>query len=250
MKAGDCMKTKISYGRSEDAWRGYEQFILKYIDDHHVRKVCDVGGGANPLLSAEDIAKHAIEYHIVDISETELNKGSVDCIKVVADVASSDFCLDSRFDLVISKMLLEHIDDAEQFHKNVLGLLNDEGVAIHFFPTLYTLPFLVNHLAPEFLAEKLYNAVAARDKYQHAKFTAYYHWCRGPYKKQILRFVRLGYDVVEYQGFFGHSGYYRKINQLKKLHELKTDYLIDRPSPYLTSYAIVVLKKAASVLNG
>ena len=84
-------------------------------------------------------------------------------------------------------MLAEHVSDAEQFHRNVFKILADNWQAVHFFPTLYTLPFLVNYLAPEYLAEKLLNVFAPRDKYQNAKFPAYYRWCRGPIRGQIQK---------------------------------------------------------------
>lgn len=240
----DQMTTRVYYGRSIEAWEGYEQLLGRFIDDLQAKKVCDIGGGANPLLTPDFVKTRDLEYSILDISEAELMKGPVNYHKIVADVASRDFAIENKFDLVFSKMLLEHLANAEQFHKNVLTLLNHGGMAIHFFPTLYTVPFLVNLLAPEFLAKILYNAFGARDKYQHAKFTAYYRWCRGPSNKQIKKYISLGYEVVEYGGFFGHSGYYQKTNFLRKLHELKTDYLTNNPSPYFTSYAFVVLRKA------
>lgn len=238
------MTTKISYGRSEDAWHGYDQFLVDLIDKYDAKSICDIGGGANPVLNQGYILKKGVNYSILDISETEVEKAPRDYKKIVADIASPEFVLQNEFDFVFSKMLAEHIKDAEQFHKNALKLLTDGGLAVHFFPTLYALPFLVNYLAPEKFSETLLRLFAPRDEYQHAKFPAYYDWCRGPTGSQMQKFNRIGYEVIEYRGFFGHGAYYNKIRPLKKLHEFKTKYLLKNPHPYFTSFAYVVLRKS------
>jgi hypothetical protein len=38
------------------------------------KNICEIGGGANPLLILDFIRKNDIEYSILDISEIELNK--------------------------------------------------------------------------------------------------------------------------------------------------------------------------------
>ncbi len=208
------MATNISYGKTQDAWQGFTLFLTNLINENHISKVCDIGGGANPVFSEDYIKEKHLDYTLLDISEEELSKAPKDYNKVLADIASPDFVLTSQYDLVFSKMLAEHISNAEQFHKNVLSCLANNGLAVHFFPTLYTLPFLANYLFPEYIADILLNKFAPRNKHQHNKFPAYYQWCRGPSRKQIQRFISLGYDVVEYRGFFGHSGYYNKVKVL------------------------------------
>lgn len=237
--------TKVVYGDTEDAWVDYGPFIKNLITENRLSAICDIGGGANPVVDMEFIGEHALEYHLLDISQPELEKAPVCYQKIHADIASTDFQAPKRFDLIFSKMLAEHIPNAEQFHKNVLHSLADDGLAVHFFPTLFTIPFLVNYLLPERLTSTLLNFFSPRDRHQHEKFPAYYEWCRGPTHKQMQRFTDMGYEIVEYHGFFGHSGYYKRVPILKTLHALKTHYLLKNPHPALTSYAYVVLKKAA-----
>lgn len=241
--SGDFVDTIIKFGLSEDAWEGYEEFLKALIDKHFIKNICEVGGGANPLFPAVDIEEKGIGYSILDISESELDKAPNNYNKIVADITLPDFDIDKRFGLVFSRMLAEHISDPAQFHKNIFEMLSVDGLAVHFFPTLYTLPFLVNCLLPDRLTEILLNVFAPRDKYQHAKFPPYYRWCRGPLRNQMRRFVNLGYEVVEYRGFFGHSGYYKKLKILNIIHDMKTRYLLSNPNPLFTSYAYVVLRK-------
>jgi hypothetical protein len=140
-------------------------------------------------------------------------------------------------------MVAEHVKDGRQFHKNVRTILRENGLAVHFFPTLYALPFLLNRLSPEVLVDKLASVLTPRDRHQHARFPAYYDWCRGPLRSQVKKFEELGYQVLEYRGFFGHAGYYRRIPFMKRLHELNTSWFLRMPNPLFTSYAYVVLRK-------
>jgi SAM-dependent methyltransferase len=190
------------------------------------------------------VNQKGIAYSIMDISATELQKAPVGYDKIVADAGSAGFAVNKQFDLVFSRMLIEHIRDAGQFHKNVLTLLAPGGLAVHFFPTLFTMPYIVNYLVPERLSRTLWSCFAKRDEYKNGKFPAYYSWCRGPVRSQISKFQHIGFDVLEYRGFFGHHGYYKKIGFLKKLHDIKTQYLLKRPNPLFTSYAYVILKKS------
>jgi len=195
------------------------------------------------LSSQEYIEKKGINYTILDISEDELKKAPSGYKKLAANIASPELSLgDVSFDLVFSKMLAEHIRNGEQFHKNILRILARKGLAIHFFPTMYSFPFIVNKLVPERLADKLLNIFAPRDRYQHEKFPAYYSWCYGPTRKQMHEFNSLGYEVIEYRGFYGHS-YYRKVAPLRMLHDVKTRFFLRNPNPNFVNYAYVVLKK-------
>jgi hypothetical protein len=239
MQRNDWMTTHIVYGRSEDLFRVYKQLILELIHQNNIRRVCDIGGGANPLLNSDYIHQSGIGYSIVDISQAELAKASMDCAKIQADIASPDFSVDQKFDLVFSKIYQMQSNFTEMCYEYWLKM----GLQSTFFPTLYSSPFLVNYIVPEYLAETLLAMISPRDKHQHAKFPAYYRWCRGPIRSQVQRFGDLGYDVVEYRGLFGH-GYYKNIKILDKLHDLKTKYLLRHSNPFLTSYAYVVLKNA------
>ncbi|MGI0025065.1 MAG: hypothetical protein ACREA4_07970, partial [Nitrososphaera sp.] len=89
----------------------------------------------------------------------------------------------------------------------------------------------------------LLDVFAPRDRYHHGKFPSYYSWCRGPTKKQLDRFIDLGYSVMEYRGFFGHENYYQKLPFAQKISRKIASSLLRHPIAHLTSYAYVVLKK-------
>ena len=234
---------KISYGRSEDAWHGFEILILSLITKYEIKSICDIGGGANPILNEDSIKKLKINYTILDISEIELQKTSNLFDKILADVSSTNFNINRKFDLVVSKMLAEHIADAEQFHINIRTILNKNGLAIHFFPTLYALPFCLNYLLPNKFSGILLNFVSPRDKFRYPKFPAYYNICKGPIRSQLKILKKFGYDIIEYKAFFGH-GYYDNFRILKILHNHIVKLLLKYPINLFSSFSYVILRKS------
>lgn len=238
-------KGAVSFGASETAWSNFEKFVEEKIADGEHKDICEVGGGANPSLRRSFVLEHDLNYVILDISDQELAKAPASYRKITADIADPELNVEPEYDLVFSRMLAEHVRDGHTFHRNVRKLLKVNGIAIHFFPTLYAPPFVINRLLPERLAEALLHLVQsgrASEGY-HGKFPAYYSWCRGPSRGQIKRLENLGYEIEEYLGFFGHSAYYDKMKFLKRLHDGLCRWLVRHPVTHLTSFAWLVLRK-------
>jgi SAM-dependent methyltransferase len=210
------------------------------------RRVVDIGGGANPLVSLDFVRTHGITYTILDISADELAKAPDGYETMQADIGAPDLTVDGEHDLVISKMLAEHIDDAESFHRNVYALLRPGGRAIHLFPTLYAPPFVVNRLVPERLSRSMLRRVSGHERVHRGelrKFPAYYHWCRGPSPRQLARFERLGFEVERYVGYFGSTAYFTRFPRLARTDDAIARWLVDHPAPWITTYARVTLRK-------
>ncbi len=233
---------RIAYAPARTAWDNYHRELVELIERHDVRSVCEVGGGANPALAPDEVARRQLDYTLLDVDERELAKAPEGYQKLRADVCMLPRELAGRFDLVVSRMVLEHLDDAERVHRSVLGVLRPGGLAFHFFPTLYALPFVANRLMSEHWSARLLTALAPRDPQRAGKFPAHYRWCRGPSRPQIERFERVGFEVVAYRGFFGHD-YYARIPLVRHVERLANRLLVRHPLPCLTSYAQVLLRK-------
>lgn len=223
-------------------WGKMPLFIKEIIISYNLKKILEIGSGANPTIDVSTVRDLNLEYTTSDIEEGELNKADDIYKKVILDLSSEKIDLTERYDLIFSRMLGEHISDGEVFHKNIYKLLNPNGLSAHCFSTLYALPFLLNRFMPESLSDILLGKFAPRDEEKHGKFIAYYSWSRGPSKKMIEKFIVIGFEIIEYNGYFGHN-YYKKISPLNKLEQLKAKWLVKYPIPLLTSYATVVLKK-------
>lgn len=237
--------TKISYGLSGEAWQNIVPKLEQIIRTHDIRRVIELGGGANPTFSLDFVKENGLEYTLLDISQVELDKAPHGYMKLQADICAEGFAIPGGYDLAFSRMLAEHVVNGERFHRNVGALLRPGGLAFHFFPTLYAPPFVVNYLLPEAAAEWLLHLLqpGRESSGKLGKFPARYQWCRGPLKSQINRLEQVGYDVEEYSGFFGHDPYYRKIPILYRLHQFLSKLLSRHPIAALTSFAYVLLAR-------
>jgi hypothetical protein len=211
-----------------------------------VTRVCDVGGGAHPVVELPRIRRLRLEYTVFDLSPGQLDRagsgyetwsGNVLDRGDVAELVRSR----GPFDLALSRWTAEHMSDGRLFHENVYAMLRPGGTAIHLFPTLYSLPFVVNHVLSTDLSERLLFWAFPR---RHTKFPTHYSWCRGPTHRQITRLESIGYELVRYTGFFGHD-FYRKLGPLHHANGLLAATLTKHPLPSLTSFSLVVLRRPA-----
>lgn len=239
-----------SYHADEHAWPSFDAVVRALAAQPGVRRVCDVGGGANPALPLDFIQENGLEYVVLDISPAELDKAPSEYLKLEADITADDIKRaigahrGTGFDLVFSKMLAEHVPNGSMFHRNVNWLLSDGGRAVHFFPTLYAPVFLANLLLPQKISEWMMLKIDKQRNPEglHGKFKAYYRWCRGPSARQFRRFESVGFEVEDFRAFFGLRGYLRPIG-LGGIDAVATRFLLAHPVPALTSYGIVTLRK-------
>ncbi len=214
------------------------------------RRFCDVGGGANPIVSTRKIDQLELEYVLLDSSSEELEKapGSYQTYQAsILDPGAISKLLQSggHFDVVASRWTAEHMPDGRAFHEQVHAMLKPGGVAVHLFPTLYSLPFVVNRLLPDAASSRLLSGSGGGGRAsegQHPKFPSYYSWCRGPSRRQLARLASVGFKVESYTGFYGH-GYYRRLRPLDALHRRASRYLLAHPVADLTSFALLVLRR-------
>ncbi|HEY7675673.1 MAG TPA: methyltransferase domain-containing protein [Candidatus Methylomirabilis sp.] len=235
---------RIRYTLWTEAWAEYAARLESLAARPNVKSVLEIGGGANPALSLDFVRRRGLDYTVLDISAEELAKAPDGFAKICADITALDFTRLGKYDFVFSKMVAEHVSSGRDFHKNVLRLLPVNGIACHFFSTLWALPFVTNRVLPERLAAWGLGLLQdGRDsRGRQGKFPAYYSWCRGPLAGQIARFGCLGYRVEEYVGCFGH-GYYGKLKRLQRGQERLSGLLLRHPVPWFTSYAYVVLAR-------
>ncbi len=241
MPSGD----PVAYGWVGDAEGLFREEIDRVLGDG-ARRVCDVGGGASPAVRLARIEKEDLDYVVFDVSGGELNEapeGYATFEGSILDDTAVAALLERHgpFDLVVTRWAAEHMPDGRHFHANVYKLLAPGGRAVHIFPTLYALPFVVNRLLPDRASwTLLLTAYQGRTK----KFPAYYSWCRGPSARQLARLRSVGYEVEHYVGFFGH-GFYRRLGPLAALHKRVVTWLVSHPSPTLTSFAVLVARRPA-----
>lgn len=241
----DDSSANIEFGSSNGAWR-FSDWVEETIEELSVHAVCEVGGGAKPLLDGRAVAARGLDYVVADRSPSELGKARGAHARVVADLGQEGFEPFGRFDLVCSRMVLEHVRNPRRFHENVWSLLRPGGVALHFFSTLYDVPFLLNRVLPENVVDRLLRAAQPNRQPDGdaAKFPALYRWCRGPTARQLRRLESTGFEVERYVGFFGHS-YLARVPPLQRLEDRWADLFLRHPTPWLTTFAWLRLRRPA-----
>jgi SAM-dependent methyltransferase len=226
-------------------WAGAPRFFESLLSRYSSKCILEIGSGANPTLAAEFVRKNGLAYVTSDIDPEELDKADPAFERLLVDlsVKEIDPALTEKFDCVLSRMVGEHVSDGHQYHENIYKVLRPGGISAHCFSTLWTLPFAINRVVPEFVSDRLLNIFAPRNGHRHGKFKAYYSWSRGPSKSMIRRFEDLGFEIVCYTGYFGHSYYRKKLPLLQHLENLKSKLLLDHPVPSLCSYSTLILRK-------
>ena len=153
------MQKTITYPTLDviDNFPSYEKaapYLRQIITEHNYKLIADIGGGANPMLGHEFILANGIQYCLIDKSTSELKRADPIYDKIEADAASSNDVFQKqiagrKFDLIFSHMLLEHIEDPLQAHRNFFNALNPGGRCVHIYPSPNNLPLALNRLLPE-----------------------------------------------------------------------------------------------------
>lgn len=226
-----------------EGWEKFPAFIEKIITHHSLKRLCEVGAGANPAIRPEFVRAHRLHYKAVDSSSGEVLKSRR------AEASVFDVCVpnttlpDGPFDLICSRMTAEHFQNSEHAYRNMLNALAPGGLSVHSFATLYISPFLLNRILPGLVSDLLLNLFAPRNRERHDKFKAYYSHCRGPLPSQLAFFRQLGYEIVEYRAYFGHRYYEAKLPLLHYVQQKVTRLLLKAPKALFTSYATVILRR-------
>lgn len=223
----------------------FPEFVRDLIAQRSARSVCDMGGGANPILSLEEIASMGLRYVLADVSTTELAKAppGYETRTLAMSGSSIDFG-GEPFDLVISRFVVEHIADPASFHTAVRDALIPGGFAAHFFPTLPSPPFVLNRILghrARRLVDLLQPGLRNEDG-RLGKFRPYYRWCEGPTRRQYRRFDSIGFGIEQYIVLVGHA-YHARFSALHHAATAVSHALVRLRVPAVATYAILVLRR-------
>jgi SAM-dependent methyltransferase len=229
------------------AWEHYEPTILALADQFGLHRVCEIGGGRDPLFTAEQAHRHGLDLTVNDIDAGELAltpKGLKTArFDIAGDLSEPDVSR-GGYDLMVSRMVFEHIHDVERAWTNIHALLAPGGVALAFFPTLWAPVFALNHVLPEKASRAIVHALypARRDGGGDPKFPALYDWCRGSGTTLLPMLNRAGFRDAHVQPFWGHD-YFKRMPGLREL-----DHGLNRLAArvnwtFVTTHAYVVVRK-------
>ena len=232
---------------SQWAWDNYEATILDLARQFRLARICEIGGGRDPLFSADAAARHGLDLTVNDIDAGELAltpKGLKTArFDIAGDLSEPDVAR-CGYDLMVSRMVFEHVHDVERAWSNIHALLAPGGVALAFFPTLWAPVFALNHMLPEGASRAIVHALfpGRRDGGGDPKFPAFYDWCRGSRGRLAPMLNRAGFSDVHIQRFWGH-GYFERMPGLKQADHAFNALAAKIGWDFVTTYAYVVVRK-------
>ena len=207
------------------AWDNYKTTVMGFIrhcrengrvgPDGRVRML-EIGGGRGPLLTPDEADSAGVRLTVNDIDARELAMASDRFDKACFDVSAGfDPQWAGSFDLLVSKMVFEHVKGAPKAWTNARALLAPGGVAMAFHPVLYAPPFVVNWLMPETLtARVLRYFFPDRHDGDYPKFPARYEMCFAMPSKVAPILADCGFSETLIAPFFGHR-YFRHLPGLR-----------------------------------
>lgn len=230
------------------AWENYEPTILGLARQFGLRRVCEIGGGRDPLFSAEEAARHGIDLIVndIDAGELALTPAGLKTARfdIAGDLSEPDIVRGS-YDLMVSRMVFEHVHDVERAWANIHALLAPGGVALAFFPTLWAPVFALNHVLPERASRAIVHALypARREGGNDPKFPAFYDWCRGNPALLAPMLERAGFSDVHVQPFWGHD-YFKRMPGLRHADHAFNALAAKIGWHFVTTHAYAVVRKA------
>lgn len=232
---------------SDWAWDNYDKIIPAISRHFGLKHMCEIGGGRDPLFRQDEARALGLEFTINDIDPGELALAPDGYKKACFDISGDLWTLPQQpgpYDLMVSRMVFEHVADVEKAWNNVHALLAPGGVALCFFPTLYAWPFVINHIIPETLSHKIVHALFPnrRDGGGDPKFPAVYDWCYGRESKLRPMLAKAGFSDIHVQPFWGQH-YLARFPVLRNV-DAALDRLLARLDWRLfTSYTYVIVRK-------
>lgn len=229
------------------SWANYKTMILAMAQDYGLRQHLEIGGGRDPLFTAEEVAEHDFEVTVNDILPSELDLVPPGFATLCCDIASPstpDIIGREQFDFAYCRMVMEHVPDVAQMWRNIHALLVPGGAALSFFPTLFAPPFLLNELMPEGISRAVLHTLFPdrADDGGNPKFPAHYDRCRGRESVIVPLLTELGFHEVVVLPFYGYS-YFWNIPGLKQIDAAFTKLAQARDWRTFTSFAFVIARK-------
>lgn len=234
-------------GHSTDwiwAWETYKELITALGNEMGLMRHLEVGGGRHPLFTPDEAAEHGFEITVNDISAEELARGPREFDKLHCDIASREALEPTAlgaYDLVYSKMVMEHVRDAAQMWRNQHDLLAPGGLALAFVPTLFAPAFTANHVLPDPVSSAIVGKMFPGRSWEGSdpKFPAHYDLCFGDPRKVEPTLREIGFAEVHVLPFYGYS-YFDGLPGLRRADRWFTEWARRGDRRRFTSFAYIV----------
>jgi len=162
-------------------------------------RVLDVCGGRAPCFDAATVQRFGLHVTGLDISAAELACATPGVYQATIVGDAGNRTIPGRYDLILSRAVLEHVADARAAIANLSSALAQGGTMAHFIPCRNA-PFAVlNRLLGTGMAQRLLWSIYP-ETVGIAGFPAYYRYCAPSQMAALCR--GNGLEVAEVRPYF------------------------------------------------
>lgn len=218
-------------------WRRFQEdaaALIRGLPDGAI--VLDLGGGRQCVYADAVDPPGRVKLIAIDISPEELAQNADVTDTYVADVATGLPLPDASVDLILSRALLEHVDDVPSAIRHMARVLRPGGVALHIVPCRYSLFGMAARLLPFGPLLRLTHTIMPHTRH-YIGFPVHYDHC---YPQALEReFRRAGFSDVQLRTTWACPGYFQAIYPLFLLHALYEQAVRRLRLRWLAAYTLV-----------
>jgi SAM-dependent methyltransferase len=215
-----------------DFIKGYSQFLQPGV------RVLDVGSGTTPAISRKYRPEDTL-YVGLDVSESELMKAPEGAYSetVCSDLRQLTPELVGRFDLVVSKQVLEHVKPLGPAVKNVHQYLVEGGHFVSILSGRNAFFSVANRMIPGSWAKVIMERLLNRKP--ETVFTAYYDQCTHSGLKSVFE----DWSSVEVIPIFRGAGYLGFSKILARAYLVYENWAARTNKRDLATHYVVIARK-------
>jgi len=184
----------------------HELTAARIMSERPAQMIVDIGGGH--LCPFAEHARNDPDTKVlsVDILHSQLLNNAVADYRVAADVCQGIPLANESCDIMVTRSVIEHLNDNESFIQDSMRVLKENGYCIHVFPCKFA-PFAIfNQIIPNKIAQRMLNYIFPQWK-EEVGFKAYYNKTYYPAFINLLK--KSGFKIEELHIRYYQSIYYK-----------------------------------------
>ena len=167
----------------------YDWVARALLADETARVILDVGGGRTWHFDRL-LDRPGLRIIGIDVSDEELRLNTVIDEAIVADVSKTIPLPDASVDLILCRVVIEHLPDVETFLANAARVLKPGGRAAFAFANKWAPPMILNRMLSHTAANAILERLLPNAK-GYGGFRAYYDRCTYRQFEEFARRVGL-----------------------------------------------------------
>lgn len=200
--------------------------------------VLDVGAGKNCLFAK--YKNKNFKLIGIDISDDELMHNIELDEKIMADITKEIPLPTNSIDLVVSRSVLEHLSDLENFIKQTKNVLKPGGYTIHLLPSKFAIFALINQLLPAKISKAVINSFYP-ESLGICGFPAYYNRCYYSAIEELYK--NNGFEVESIKTSYFQSQYFRFFMPFYLISALYESLVYKLNLKNLAAYLLIIARK-------